>query len=119
MLSRGKYRIESVRTSVCSSGLSAVFLYKKQFFNLLDRLVSADYCFHVPMVDEIQKLLHAEPFMPFSITTDDGTARPVQSRDHALIGRTHLVLLDSFRNIELINRRKITSVSIKEEGWER
>jgi len=72
----------------------------------------------MPMIDEIQKLLREEPFVPFSITTDDGTVRPVQSRDHALIGRTHLVLLDSFRNIELINRRKITSVSIKEEGWQ-
>jgi hypothetical protein len=70
----------------------------------------------MPMVEEIQKLLQAEPFVPFSITTDDGTVRPVQSRDHALIGRTHLVLLDTLRNIELINRRKITSVSIKEEG---
>ena len=72
----------------------------------------------MPMVDEIQKLLRAEPFVPFSITTDDGTVRPVQSRDHTLIGRTHLVLLDSLRNIELINRRKITSVSIKEQGWQ-
>jgi hypothetical protein len=72
----------------------------------------------MPMVDEIQKLLRADPFVPFSITTDDGTVRPVQSRDHALIGRTHVGLLDSFRNIELINRRKITTVSIKEEGWQ-
>jgi hypothetical protein len=72
----------------------------------------------MPMVDEIQKLLRADPFIPFSITTDDGTVRPVQSRDHALIGKTHLVLLDSMRNIELINRGKITSVSIKDEGWQ-
>jgi hypothetical protein len=72
----------------------------------------------MPMVDEIQKLLRADPFIPFSITTDDGTIRPVQSRDHALIGKTHLVLLDSMRNIELINRGKITSVFIKEEGWQ-
>jgi hypothetical protein len=78
----------------------------------------ATIVFGMPMVDEIQKLLGAEPFVPFSITTDDGTVRPVQSRDHALIGRTHLVLLDNMRNIELINRRKITSVSIKEEGWQ-
>jgi hypothetical protein len=56
-------------------------------------------------------------FVPFSITTDDGTERPVQSREHALIGRSHLVLLDSLRNIELINQRKITSISIKKEGW--
>jgi hypothetical protein len=70
-----------------------------------------------PMVDEIQELLRADPFVPFSITTDDGTVRPVQSREHALIGRSHLVLLDSLRNIELINQRKITSISIKEEGW--
>jgi hypothetical protein len=66
------------------------------------------------MVDEIQELLRADPFVPFSITTDDGTVRPVQSREHALIGRSHLVLLDSLRNIELINQRKITSISIKE-----
>jgi hypothetical protein len=72
----------------------------------------------MPAIDEIQKLLREEPFVPFSIATDDGTVRPVQSRDHALIGRTHLVLLDSFRNIELINRRKITSVSVKQEGWQ-
>jgi hypothetical protein len=71
----------------------------------------------VPMVDEIQELLRADPFVPFSITTDDGTVRPVQSREHALIGRSHLVLLDSLRNIELINQRKITRISIKEEGW--
>ena len=71
----------------------------------------------MPMVDEIQKLLRADPFIPFSITTDDGTVRPVQSRDHALIGKTHLVLVDSMRNIELINPGKIASVSIKEEGW--
>jgi len=70
------------------------------------------------MVEEIQKRLRAEAFVPFSITTDDGTVRPVESRDHALIGGTHLVLLDSFRNVELINRLKITSVSIKEEGWQ-
>ena len=48
----------------------------------------------------------------------DGTVRPVQSRDHALFGRNHLVALDHFRNVELINRPKITSVSIKEEGWQ-
>ena len=72
----------------------------------------------MPMVDEIQKLLRADPFIPFSITTDDGTVRPVQSRDRALIGKAHLVLLDSMRNIELINRGKITSVSTKEEGWQ-
>jgi hypothetical protein len=72
----------------------------------------------MPMVDEIQELLRADPFIPFSITTDDGTVRPVQSRDHALIGKTHLVLLDSTRNIELINRGKITSVSVKEGGWQ-
>jgi hypothetical protein len=73
--------------------------------------------FRMPMVDEIQKLLLADPFVPFSITTDDATIRPVQGRDQALIGKTHIVLLDTFRNIELINRRKITSVSIREEGW--
>jgi len=56
-------------------------------------------------------------FIPFSITTHDGSVRPVQSREHALIGRSHLVLLDSLRNIELINQRKITSISIKEDGW--
>ena len=74
--------------------------------------------FGVPMLDAIQKLLQAEPFVPFSITTDDGTVRPVQIRDHALIGKTHLMVLVDLRNIELINRRKITSVSIKEEGWQ-
>ena len=66
----------------------------------------------------MRKLLRAGPFVPFSITTDDGAVRPVQSPDRALIGRTRVVLLDSLRNIELINRRKITSVSIKEEAWQ-
>jgi hypothetical protein len=71
----------------------------------------------MPMIDEVQKLVRADPFFPFAVTTDDGTVRPVQSREHALIGRAHLVLLDSQRNIEIICPRKITSISIKEEGW--
>jgi hypothetical protein len=40
----------------------------------------------------------------------------VQSREQALIGRSHLVLLDSLGNIEPISQRKITSISIKDEG---
>ena len=71
----------------------------------------------MPIVDEVQKLLRADPFIPFSVTTDDGTVRPVQSREHALVAKSHLVVLDRFRNIEIINQRKVTSISIREDGW--
>ena len=39
----------------------------------------------MPMLDDIRKLIAAEPFVPFTVHTADGTSLPVPSVDHIAV----------------------------------
>jgi putative endonuclease len=68
------------------------------------------------VLNEIQKMLKAEPFVPFVVTTKNGNARPVAHPEKTLVGQ-YLVLMDEAGLFEIIHPNAITSLAIKGEGF--
>ena len=55
-----------------------------------------------PMKEQILKLLHSNPFLPFSVEVAEDVAYAIPTRDHVLAGRNVLVIEDDSGYVDLI-----------------
>ena len=65
--------------------------------------------------DEIQKLLHAQPFRPFRVHVLDGRALEIPHPDFALLTREHemLVIDTEDEGLEMMNVDQITRFTLR------
>ncbi len=65
------------------------------------------------MREQIQKLLHAVPFEPFSVDIAEDVAYSIPSPDHVLLGKNVLVIEDDSGYVDLVGYQHIRRISHK------
>ena len=65
------------------------------------------------MREQLEKLLHAVPFEPFSVDVAEGVAYSIPTPDHVFLGKNVLVIEDDSGYVDLVSYRHIRRLSHK------
>lgn len=68
------------------------------------------------MKEQIEKLLHATPFVPFILEVADEVVYPIATADHALLGGKLIGIADDDGLIDLVPYRHIRRLRTKLEA---
>ena len=65
------------------------------------------------MREQVEKLLHAVPFEPFSVDVAEDVAYSIPTPDHVLLGKNVLVIEDDSGYVDLVSYRHIRRLGFK------
>jgi len=65
------------------------------------------------MREQVEKLLHAVPFEPFSVDVAEDVAYSIPTPDHVLLGKNVLVIEDDSGYVDLVSYRHIRRLAFK------